>query len=141
MKKMTVTLGQDTACYWSGDVEVPDDVAGDHGKLRQFLKAWADNQISPETENCFEPEYDFVNPRIVCVTADGTPGIILDDVPLGPRYHDAGFLLGAAISNNQPAHRIHAFLEAAEETGKTRRQALEFLVSVADDAQNLLDES
>ena len=129
-----VTLGQDTACYWSGSVDLPAETVADTEALRLALSKWANQQLDPDRDNCFDPEYDFSNPRIVTAVANNKT--IAEDIPLGPRYHDGGLILGTAILQKS----LSNFLEAAEECGKSRRQALEFLAAVADEAQNLLQE-
>ena len=132
-----VTLGQDTACYWSGSVDLPAETVANAEALRLALLEWANQQLDPDRDNFFEPEYDFMNPRIVSATGDKGE-MLAGDLPLGPRYHDSGLLLGSAILQKS----LSNFLEAAEECGKSRQQALEFLGAVADEAQcRLLEES
>lgn len=133
-----VTLGQDTACYWSGSVDLPAETVANAEALRLALLEWANQQLDPDQDNFFEPEYDFMNPRIVCATVDkgetAKRETLAEDLPLGPRYHDGGLLLGSAILQKS----LSNFLEAADECGKSRRQALEFLAAVAEEAQCLL---
>lgn len=129
--KVTITVGQDTAAYCTKTIEAPFDIADDQDKLREFLVSEG-NKIVDDDESDFAPEFDFSNPRIV--TAKAGDKLQLEDIPLGVRYHDAGLLLGSAINEQ----RLSCFLEAASEVGKTEMSSLQFLVAVAEEAEERL---
>lgn len=127
-KLIHITIGQDTACYWTGKYFLPEEVFKDEAKLKEQVSAWAMKQLDNDS-NTFEPEFDFTNPRVVCATVEGKS--VLADIPLGPRYHDGGLALHMAIQRQS----LSEFLKAAEECGKDRQSTLNFILAVAEQAQ------
>lgn len=123
-KTVVLTLGQDTACYASHEIVVPEEILNDPEALEAHIKAQA-NSIMDDL--VFEPEYDFSSPRIVSAMVGQE--MIAEDVPLGPRYYDAGLLLHTAIKEKN----WEMLFNAAKESGASQKEIMSFLVKFGPD--------
>ncbi|MGK9452608.1 hypothetical protein [Acidithiobacillus caldus] len=137
-KVVNITLGQDTACYWTGNLVLAEAVIQDETKLEEQVTAWATRQLDNDS-HVFDPEFDFSSPRIVCATIEGKT--VLEDLRLGPRYHDAGLCLSSVfLPHLDPALRLQCFVAAVEELGHDRDQALRTLAELFELARADLDQ-
>lgn len=129
-KPIEITLGQDTACYWTGNLVLSEAVLKDEEKIKEQVIAWAKEQLD-SVAHTFEPEFDFSNPRVVCATVEGKT--VLANVALGARYHDSGLHLGSVfVPYLAPSVRLQNFVAAVEELGHNRNDALQTLVELAE---------
>lgn len=119
---VTVSYGQDTAAYYNETIQVPVEIARDEARLSEFLKARAE-EVANDWEVVFDPNYEFVNLRVVCATVDGK--VIIEDCPVEMSYHDAGLVISTAIREK----RLSALLSASDWLPVTREQIKEAVIS------------
>ncbi|WP_414039438.1 hypothetical protein ACJU26_09615 [Acidithiobacillus sp. M4-SHS-6] len=120
MKNIRITLGQDTPCYATVDIEVEDEILENEEKLKEFL-IQKSRVLMNDDDVMFYPEWDFSNQRIVCVASDSL--LMLENILLAPDYQNTGVLFAQAITQKNRED----FFAAAESCGATRQDALDFL--------------
>jgi hypothetical protein len=105
MKRITVTLGQDTPAYASFEFDVVDDATNED--IINRIQEQAENQAG---DLVFEPSYDFSGLRVVSAAHvrrfGGIGDTIVEDLPIEPSPEDIGIVAMAVLKGTLAPNQL-----------------------------------